>query len=619
MPDAVEQHAPQTPAASPTGLVLTAAGFSCETAKGREPDLPTVSAKSICTSDGAVTLDAHNIHIEAASGTLVQTVQTVQSGATDTLTMSSGWLQRGTEPRVAFTSAEVSSDPAHRWRIEGTDIAMPAGRGKLTAARASLVEDAPAGLASGVILEPCICEDGKPTAITLYARDVEIHTDFVRIEGGAIRVFTVPIVPIPTVRVPLDPDPFRMLLPEIGYGTPGLSANLRGQFGLEGWKVAAGPAWRQDRGFRAEALASGPAPDVNQLGGAGSAVIGWDAITGEVRGAVNSTAGVVVEGADRDLRAAWDVAWQTDPDYAQDYGLDWVNRGLPRQEQRAVLGLGPARFAIHGVSETPRPLEMVETRLRQEIGDNHAAIAGRTALGGWGTSWQRLAPLGELGLDARGSWTYGAFHLEGNADVAARATERWQDVAGTSSGAVEVPMWTGALQLWPGVIATGNGRVQSTEINPVAHGFVGAGTRADAMFGDYLLTASGHAGVDETGPTARASVDLDGPLHLALRAGRRQQAGEVGVNLEAVTLRLGGVHQTARGQWIAWAATDVHLHRMRLGAALSTPVDSSSSEPEWTARFYGGYDDGCTQLLVTAAMAPDRELPDLGLKFVVRR
>lgn len=611
MAEAVEQQAPPSEAQPPTGpLVLTAAGFICATTPATEA---TGTPSSTCRSEGAVTLDTHDVHVEAASGTLLH------DPTRDILTLSDGWVQRGAEPRVEFESATVQSDPSHRWRIDGADVAMPAGRGKLTAARASLIEGATAAFASGVVLEPCTCDDGKPTAITLSARDVEVHADFVLVQGGAIRVFTLPLLPLPKLRVPLDPDRFRLLLPEVGYGTPGLSANLRGQFGLDGWKVTAGPAWRQDRGFRAEALAEGPAPDVDQVGGTGAVVAGWDAVTGGVRGAVNSTAGVVVDGADRDMRAAWDVAWQTDAAYAQDYGLDWVTRGLPRQEQRAVIGLGPARLAVHGVSDSARPLEMVETRLRKEIGDNHAAIAGRTAFAGWGADWQHLAPLAEIGLDARGSWTYGALHAEGAADVAGRVTADWQRVIGAGSGKLEVPMWTGALQLWPGLVATG--RVQTGEREAVTRGFVGAGTRADAVVGDWLLTASGHAGVDEAGLTGRARVDLDGPLHLAVHAGRRQQVGEVGLNLPALAVRVGGVHQTERGAWTAWASTDLHVYRMRLGAALSTPLEASPSDAdaEWTARLSGGYDDGCTQLLVTAALVPDRDLPDLGLKFVVKR
>jgi hypothetical protein len=97
--------------------------------------------------------------------------------------------------------------------------------------------------------------------------------------------------------------------------------------------------------------------------------------------------------------------------------------------------------------------------------------------------------------------------------------------------------------------------------------------------------------------------------------------GEVGLNLPALAVRVGGVHQTERGAWTAWASTDLHVYRMRLGAALSTPLEAfpSDVDAEWTARLSGGYDDGCTQLLVTAALVPDRDLPDLGLKFVVKR
>ena len=39
----------------------------------------------------------------------------------------------------------------------------------------------------------------------------------------------------------------------------------------------------------------------------------------------------------------------------------------------------------------------------------------------------------------------------------------------------------------------------------------------------------------------------------------------------------------------------------------------------WSSRGLVGYDDGCTRLLLTAALSPDRTFPDLGVRAEVRR
>lgn len=564
-----------------------------------------------CTSDGALTISAPGWRAEATTGTLVQRADA------QTLTLGAGWLERAGQPRVRFDSATLAGAPGARWlaaepwSVSATAVDLAVGAGELQAGAATTSAADPRWQVQDATWTPCACTDGGPPALTLTARSATLTPEVVVVHGGVVRVFGLPVVPLPPARLPLDPDRFRLLLPELGYGAPGLSAALRGQGGVAGWRVTGGPAWRQDRGLRAELAATGPAPGSGALGGEAGGALGWDAATGTVRGAASSTAGVVVDAGARSLRAAWDAAWQSDADYAADYGTDWIRRGAPRTEQRAVLALGPARLALHGADATDAPVEAVEARVRREWGGPGAAWAPRVAFGGVGLGWQTLGPLGEVGMDARASGTRGALHAELAGDAAAQATAAGARVGAAGRGALELPMWTGRLQLWPGVTAEGHGASDAA-----ARGFVGAGTRADVVSGDWLLSASAHAGTDERGLTGRAEADLDGPVHLTLRAGRRQQAGTLGLTTHAMSWTLGGAHRTADGQWLGWGQADLHVGRLRLGGGVSTPIGVPAA---WSARGLVGYDDGCTRLLVSAAMAPDRPLPDMGLTLTVRR
>ncbi len=611
-------------AAEHAPVEVEAAGFTC--VGSATPGYRT------CSSTGTVTFQSGDVHAEADAAVLSDGPEGRR------LVLYSGWMQRGTQPRVQFDTATLTPAPSVEW----AGLSTSAGTGQLTADSAT---SSAAGLsAEGLRYAPCTCDDGRPTALTLSAKSAEIGHDadgnaiFVLVRGGTVRLFDVPVLPLPHVRVPLDPDRFHLLIPEVGYGTPGLSASMRGQIGFDGWRVTGGPAWRQDRGGRLELDAKGPAPGVDQLGGSGSGAVGYDPITGTVRGAVTSRGGVVASGGaapggDRpgsgapDLRLAWDADWTSDTAYAEDYGSDWVSRGLPRQEQRAVLGFGPARLSLDRATSLSspegaltRPIEQIEARVRKEVGSGATAIALRAAVGGWGVDAADLAPLGELGLDARGAWSGGPLRFSGAVDGAARGTTGEGLVGlGRGSASAELPMWTGRLQLWPGVVSAGHATARPDGVLGQVDGnaFVGAGTRADMVVGDWLFTGSGHVGQDEQGWTGRATLDLDGPVHLALRAGRRQQGGEIGLLTQPVSVSVGGLHRTADDQLIAWGSADLHLSRFRVGGSLSTPLGTGS--PMWSSRLLAGYDDGCTRLLVTAALSPDRDFPDLGLRAEVRR
>ncbi len=609
MPEPVAEHA-QEP------VYVHAAGFSCTTAG----DVRT------CVAVGRVTLDSADTHVEADSAVYTD------SPAGRSVQLGAGFIDRASSPRLVFQSAT--------WRPPAdftvATLSTPAGGGVLTATSASATA---AGVAAeGLRFAPCSCDDGHPTALTLGARSAELQRDdagawaFVLLRGGTVRLFDYPVLPLPPLRVPLDPDRLHLLLPELGYGTPGFSANLHGQVGFDGWRVTGGPDWRQDRGGRLEIAAAGPGAALDRLGGSGSAVVGYDAATGTVRGAVSSRAGVVVQGEPNgdarghDLRVAWDVDVLSDAAYADDYGSDWVSRGLPRQEQRGTLAYGPLRVAVDHATEVDRPLEQVEARFRTEVTSvDDTLIAARAAVGGWGVDPADLAPLAELGVDAHSAWAAGPVRVQGAGDARVRAIGPGGDGGttaalglGRANALVEVPMWTGRLQLWPGFSASANATANPATLRDIEdHVFVGAGSRADLVIGDWLFAGSAHAGQDEVGWTGRATVDVDGPVHLGARVGRRQQGGEVGLGTHPVSGTVGLVHRTADDQLITWASIDLRASRFRVGGSLSTPVGSPS--PAWSSRAFAGYDDGCTRLLLTAALSPDRDFPDLGVKAEVRR
>ncbi|NTV97119.1 MAG: hypothetical protein HGA75_17180, partial [Thiobacillus sp.] len=81
---------------------------------------------------------------------------------------------------------------------------------------------------------------------------------------------------------------------------------------------------------------------------------------------------------------------------------------------------------------------------------------------------------------------------------------------------------------------------------------------------------------------------------------------------------LGGGLGALRTDWsaLAWANLDLHVGRFISGVGSS--VDLEAIEPSG-ASAYVGYDDGCSALRVTAGFAPDRALPDVGLKVEWRK
>lgn len=482
----------------------------------------------------------------------------------------------------------------------------------LDAARISMTEGPALVRAEAARLEPCACEDGKRPALSFRARSIElIDAKVAVIRGGTVRVFDVPILPVPTWREALDPKQFRLMFPQVSYGSLGFSASEHVRFGAGPELVELGPAWREDRGGRLDVALSGPMT----VEGA----VGWDSVWQSPRGAGVSRAGF----ADTTRRLAWDVAAQSDSLYAEDYGPSWVDRGVLWHDSRVLAQTGPVR-ATGWIPDDESTGKYATFRYRPELSRAGWAAAP------WVEAGVASAPYVMAGADARASHTWSALHAEATVAAAGVGQLGWggaplaQGFAG-GMGRAEVPFW--------GEI--GKHRVQF---------FTGA--RVEAEIGDPLGTPLRvHPGIDGTafgaGPTARASTAL-GPAilsgeatallglggeitpKLTINAASDAWAAHTESDGEAAALQFQtrGLVAIDVGALIAseaqlgWADLTLHPGRLVLGGGVSRGF--AEADPiSGAARL--GYDDGCSSLMLNAAFSPDRTLPDLGLALVLRK
>jgi hypothetical protein len=142
---------------------------------------------------------------------------------------------------------------------------------------------------------------------------------------------------------------------------------------------------------------------------------------------------------------------------------------------------------------------------------------------------------------------------------------------------------------------------------------VGPALRATAAVGPLLLSGEAAALYDGAwSPLVSAQASTSG---LSLR-------GEVSADRQFVALRTEGLWAVEAGALaaadtaLAWADVTWHPGRLVVGGGLSRGF-GTDDVPSGAARV--GYDDGCSALLVSAGFAPDRDLPDLGLKLQLRK
>jgi len=558
-------------------------------------------------------------------------------------------VYRRHEGTLAFDRAEVH--PA-----EGTAVLVESrvttGGAAVEAERLVLGEGS--WSAEGATVVPCTCADGGPPALGFQARRITVVPDrVVVVHGGAVRVFEVPVLPVPYWRIPLDPRRFRLLFPEVGWGEFGPSASLQGRGGVGSAFVQGGPAWRLDRGFRGEASVTAP-------GLAAQGAIGWDLLTARVRGAGVARGGATATIADTDLRAGVDATWLSDTDYLADYAVDYVARGTRWRDSRAVLAVGPSLLDVW-LPDDGSVGTLARERLTWELGRGRpASITPRIGVAAVG-SVDEVAPVAEVGVGARAAGGTSWLAAEARADLAGRlatagvdaaavprALAGWPDaldawgeglggwgdalargplspwgdggtgLGGTVAGEAAVPLWTEAgplrTQWWPGVRA--EARAGWAPGSPAE-----VGVRAGPSLRASTATRTGGVDLDAallqdgTGWRPAGSVDV----HFARFTLRGQvdpevQAGEVRWMPGPVTLAAGSAH--ARGLWLGWGDAALALGRFRTGAGLAWNLDASAYSGA-DARL--GYDDGCASAMLSARFAPDRALPDFGLALTLRK
>ncbi len=477
------------------------------------------------------------------------------------------------------------------------------------------------GEVEGVRLEPCACADGEPPMLSFRAaRVAPIDAEVAVIRGGAIEVFRVPLVPVPYWPVLLDPRRFRLLLPELGYGEPGLSARWHGRAGLGDYWFQGGPAFRQDRGLRGEFLVEGPVKAQGELG--------YDWVEGGVRGAVATEGGFAgdwtgrvdrASGTGLGDRAAWEATVLGDAAYAEDYALAYVDRGVAYRESRAVAQARALR--VEGwLPDDGSYGTLTAARFRPEWARGGEAVAPWVE-GGLAGTVDDAGPFGAAGVDARASHTWGLVHAE----AVATASARWSGGVPAANAAAlaraELPMWAEIgqhrLLFWPGAVA----RVDSLWPSYAA----GPALRAQAVAGKTVAGVAVATPIDNTGEVGpELSLDLAGE-RLSLRGDAT--AEQQSVELRGTSDVGGGVGFLHAGEaWLGWGDLNAKAGRLVAGVGLTLDLAAEDADP-WSlapvavegASLRLGYDDGCSALLLTSALSPDRALPDLGLQFLLRR
>ncbi len=560
----------------------------------------TLTADALTWEGGRFRADGHVTVTMGAERLLAESA----SGTPDQLDLVRGRWERA-DGALTFEAATV--------RVAALGASLTTARveragATLAAERIVVVDGSRDLVATTALLEPCHCADGGRPALSFRARRLTLlDTQTALIEGGTVRVFDVPVLPVPWWREPLDPRRFRLEVPELGYGSTGWSARWHGRVGVGESRIEFGPAWREDRGGRLELSVAGPA----RLEGE----VGWDALASQVRGAVATSGGASPGPA----RLAWDATLQSDPAYAEDLAPAFVDRGVLWQDRRALAAFGPLR-ATGWLPSDDSAGTVAELSLRPEWRSGGFAAAPRLTLGARRPldASPALAPALRAGADARASATLDLFHGELLADVAFDPLGGGTAPAWGGLGRAELPLWAefagGRAQLFVG------GRAGWTEGDPldlvaVPQGPDGAGpsVRATAAVGALVLSGEAAALYDGAwGPLVSAQASND---TLAARA-------ELSDEQALLALRTRGIWSVEAGAMtsadtaLGWGDVTWHPGRFVIGGGV-TQGFAADAEPNGVARV--GYDDGCSSLLVSAGFSPDRELPDVGLKLQLRK
>ena len=572
-------------------------------AAASEVERVTVVADSLTWVDGQLEARGHVVVtvgtdvLEAASATGTAEVLTVVDGV---------WTRTTGNLRFAVAKVNLSAR-------SGVLTEAKLAREGVTVRAEVLSFDASADRvrAQQAFLEPCACADGGRPALSFRAKEVElIGAEVAIIHGGTVRIFDVPVLPIPYWREPLNPRAFRLLLPQVGWGSLGWFASEHARFGVGPEIIEVGPAWSESRGGRVDLALAGPVT----LNGAA----GWDSRSESPRGAVVTRAGF----ADAHRRLAWDVTAQSDASYDEDYGPTWTDRGVGWHDSRLLGQVGALRSTAW-LPDDGSIGKVASLRFRPEFSQRGWAAAPSAEVGLAGN------PFARVGADTRASHTWTALHAE--AALALAGEGEWVGNTPTATGfaagmvRAEVPFWAEVkdqrFQFFVGARSEfGVGDTLGTPLRiPVRAGElalgVGPSARASTAAGDTVVSAEAAVLVGVAGAATPAlSVDAAGPGWSA----RTEAVGDrlsVAVQTHGqVALDVGTL--VSPDAQLSWIDLTFRTGRVLVGGGISRGL--GPDDPLYGAARIG-YDDGCSSLVMSGAFSPDRALPDVGLSLALRK
>ena len=242
---------------------------------------------------------------------------------------------------AAATPTEIVIQAEHLEVEEGVvtaeHVEIAVGEGTVTAEGFEAHEDSRSVLLETVVFAPCACEGRDPWSVQAESATVVIE-ESVRFRGGWLRLFDVPVVPIPPTSIPLRRRS-GLLAPTLGYGPYGLLVAQPLYLTVtDHADVTLTPELRTARSARG--IGEGR---YAVRGGSGEvrAALGPDWETRSVRGAIQW------EHAQDDGRGVFAASRGQilgDRGYLRDYGDSFLSRSVPFVEARSLGGFGPVEF-----------------------------------------------------------------------------------------------------------------------------------------------------------------------------------------------------------------------------------------------------------------------------------
>ena len=489
-------------------------------------------------------------------------------------------------------------------------------------------------LATDVTWRPCACPGPEPWSVT--ARRVVLDPETVlRARSGWLRMFGVPLVPIPVAEVPLTRRS-GFLAPTVQWGEQGLTAATPLYLTAgEQADVTLTPEVRTRRSVRllGEVRYATRSGEGALEGGAG-----WDLVEERIRGALTGRG----SGSRGTLGHAYTTQLVSDLGVFRDYGDRFLDRSLPWTESRALIGIPALELSTDTFqSQESTVQDLLRLDASAPSTDWGFGVVGHAQL--WGIA-RRRAP----SAWAPGTWEgYGQLSAQiqrptrlGPLIASPRLATRGEISAGINPLVLAQESFAGvdlSLPMWrdvPGhferlVFTVSGGAHLSDTVRP----------RAQAAMiwrrtGRTLLEVRPRVGL--TGEVVEAAIDgtvRSGPVHLRVEAG--WTAGQLGAAVwggwtsDAVSLLLGALyadHETivqADPSAPEDALLTMATASLRLPGPLSTVrlLGGLRAEPlawTWQSRSAGvrwGHPTGCIELGSTVTFSPDRALPDVALLF----